>query len=81
MCFRRKIVVLEGFGDADLGGCVDLGKSATGYVFIRDTDIIWMSRLQNSVALSTIEAEYMALVEAAKELMWLKIFLSELGIQ
>ncbi|KAI3791043.1 hypothetical protein L2E82_04591 [Cichorium intybus] len=82
LCFRRKGVVLEGFADADLGGCVDSGKSTTGYVFtIGGTTISWMSRLQKSVAISTTEAEYMAIVEAAKELIWLKNFLSELGMQ
>ncbi|KAI3764834.1 hypothetical protein L2E82_14851 [Cichorium intybus] len=82
LCFRRKGVVLEGFTDADLGGCVDSGKSTTGYVFtIGGTAISWMSRLQKSVALSTTEAEYMAIAEAAKELIWLKNFLSELGMQ
>ncbi|KAI3767934.1 hypothetical protein L2E82_18363 [Cichorium intybus] len=82
LCFRRKGVVLEGFADADLGGCADSGKSTTGYVFtIGGTAISWMSRLQKSVALSTTEAEYMAIAEAAKELIWLKNFLSELGFQ
>ena len=40
-----------------------------------------MSRLQKSVALSTTEAEYMVIAEAAKELVWLKSFLAELGLQ
>ncbi|CAH9126150.1 unnamed protein product [Cuscuta epithymum] len=40
-----------------------------------------MSRLQKSVALSTTEAEYMAIAEAAKEMIWLKNFLSELGMK
>ena len=40
-----------------------------------------MSRLQKSVALSTIEAEYMAIIEARKDLISLKNFLSELGMQ
>ena len=38
-----------------------------------------MSRLQKSVALSTTEAEYMAISEAGKEMIWLKSFLEELG--
>ena len=40
-----------------------------------------MSRLQKSVALSTTEAEYMVIAEVAKELVWLKNFLAELGLQ
>ena len=38
-----------------------------------------MSRLQKSVALSTTEAEYMAISEASKEMIWLKNSLEELG--
>ncbi|GKC63544.1 retrovirus-related pol polyprotein from transposon TNT 1-94 [Tanacetum coccineum] len=60
----------------------DSGKSTTSYVFtIGGTTISWMSRLQKSVALSTTEAKYMAISKAAKELIWLKNFLLELGMQ
>ncbi|GKF33978.1 hypothetical protein Tco_0107178, partial [Tanacetum coccineum] len=37
-----------------------------------------MSRIQKCVAMSTTKAEYMAIVEAGKELVWLKNFLEEL---
>ncbi|GKE93370.1 hypothetical protein Tco_1574465 [Tanacetum coccineum] len=43
--------------------------------------VSWQSRLQKCVALSTIEAEYMAATEACKELLWLKRFLQELGFK
>jgi len=36
-------------------------------------------RLQKIVALSTMEAEYVAMTEAYKELIWLKNFMKELG--
>ena len=39
------------------------------------------SRLQKTVALSTTEAEYMAVVEAGKEVLWMKDFIGELGIR
>ena len=80
LCFRKKDVILEGFSDADLGGCLDTRKSTTGYIFtLGGTAVSWMSRLQKSVALSTTEAEYMAISEASKEMIWLKNFLEELG--
>ena len=41
----------------------------------------WQSRLQKCVALSTIEAEFIAIIEACKELLWLKKFLQELGLK
>ena len=39
----------------------------------------WVLRLQNVVALSMTEAEYVAVTEACKELIWLNEFLIELG--
>ena len=43
--------------------------------------VSWLSRLQKTVALSTMEAEYMATVEAGKEVLWMKDFIGELGIR
>ena len=39
----------------------------------------WVSRLQKINALSTIEVEYVASIEVAKEMIWLQFFLEELG--
>ena len=33
LCYNKKEVILEGFSDADLGGCLDTRKSTTGYIF------------------------------------------------
>ena len=43
--------------------------------------VSWQSRLQKTVALSTTEAKYMAAVEASKELIWMRNFLSELEMK
>ncbi|GJY69593.1 retrovirus-related pol polyprotein from transposon TNT 1-94, partial [Tanacetum coccineum] len=78
LCFSRKEVVLEGFSDSNYEGCLDSGKSTTGYVFtVGGTTVSWMSRIQKCVAMSTTEVEYMAIVEAGKELVWLNFFLEE----
>ena len=66
---------IEGFADADWGGCHDSRKSTTGYAFIAaGTCISWNSRKQPTVALSTTEAEYMACSSACQELKWLLNF-------
>ncbi|GKE33991.1 hypothetical protein Tco_1453313 [Tanacetum coccineum] len=81
LCFSIKDVVLEGFSYSDYRGCLDSGKSTTGYVFtLGGTAVSWMSRIQKCIAMSTIEAEYIAIAEAGKELVWLKNFLKELDI-
>ena len=69
----------EVFSDANWAGDEDTRKSTTGcIVMLNGSGIIWMSRRQVTVALSTMESEYMALAEAAKEIKWLRLFLSEL---
>jgi hypothetical protein len=50
-----------------------------GYVFtIAGGAISWSAKKQNLVALSTAEAEYIAMCEAVKESLWIKKFLTEL---
>ena len=47
---------------------VDTSRSTSGYVMTYvGGDVSWKSRLQKFVALSTMEAEYMAHVKAEKE--------------
>ncbi|GKC57814.1 retrovirus-related pol polyprotein from transposon TNT 1-94 [Tanacetum coccineum] len=65
LCFSIKDVVLEEFSYSDYKGCLDSGKSTTGYVFtLGGTAVSWMSRIQKCIAMSTIEAEYIAIAEA-----------------
>jgi hypothetical protein len=41
--------------------------------------VTWMSRKQTSITLSSTEAEYIALSEAARKIVWLWHLLGELG--
>ena len=61
---------------------VDTSRSTSGYVMTYvGGDVSWKSRLQKFVTLSTMEAEYMAVVEAGKEVIWMKDFIGELEIR
>ena len=55
-------------GHADFATDLDSRKSTTGWVFMYNGGAIsWRSHQQSNTALSTSEAEYMALSDAAKE--------------
>ena len=70
---------LEGYSDADWAGDINDRKSTSGYVFIMSGSAVsWRSKKQTSVALSTAEAEYIALSSATQEAMWLRQLLSDL---
>lgn len=43
--------------------------------------IYWRSLIQSTVVMSTTEAEYMAAAEVAKEALWLRGLVKELGVQ
>ena len=46
---------------------------------IGGTSVSWMSNLQNCVSLSSTESEYVTIVEARKEMIWLEYYLEQLG--
>uniref|UniRef100_A0A5B7BYT4 Reverse transcriptase Ty1/copia-type domain-containing protein n=1 Tax=Davidia involucrata TaxID=16924 RepID=A0A5B7BYT4_DAVIN len=70
-----------GYVDSDYAGDLDKRRSTTGYVFtLAGGPVSWRSTLQSTVALSTTEAEYMAVTEAFKEAIWLQGLIEDLGI-
>ena len=71
---------LVGYSDADWAGDVDTRKSTSGYAFMLGKAIVaWASKQQSVVALSTTEAEYIALASATKAAVWLRRLLQSLG--
>ncbi|KAH9300486.1 hypothetical protein KI387_012069 [Taxus chinensis] len=63
-----------------MAGDADNRRSTTGYVYtVGGIVVSWISQLQKLVALSTTEAEYVAAIEASKEMIWLQKLLEELG--
>ena len=68
-----------GFANAAYANHDDL-KSTSGYVFLASGGAItWKSKKQTTIALSSTEAEYIALSEAAREACWLRNLYEELG--
>jgi hypothetical protein len=72
---------LKGFVDSDFAGCEDSRRSTTGWVFtLAGGPISWNSQRQKTVATSTLDAEYVAGAEAAKEAIWIRNFINDLRI-
>ena len=60
---------LKGYCDSDWGGDINSRKSTSGFIFLYNNNLIsWNSSLQKTVALSSCEAEYMALKKLLKRL-------------
>jgi hypothetical protein len=65
-------IALEGFIDSDWGSNPEDRRSVIGYIFcINGSPVSWSSKRQKTIALSSIEAEYMAVTQAAKEAIWI----------
>ena len=72
---------LQGFADSDWAGDQGTRRSTTGVLFtLYGGPVSWRSKLQPTVALSSVEAEYMALSNAVSEGLWLRQLLADLDV-
>ncbi|GKF33946.1 hypothetical protein Tco_0107146, partial [Tanacetum coccineum] len=72
---------IECYCDAGFETDRDDTKSQTGYVFVLNGGIVdWKSSKQSTTAMSATESEYIAASEAAMEAVWIRKFISGLGI-
>jgi hypothetical protein len=79
--YRKGGGELLGFTDSDYGTDCTNGKSVTGMVFmLNGGPVCWKSKQQDTVATSTMEAELIAATVVAKEAMWLRKLMPELGV-
>lgn len=68
------------FCDADWAGDLEGRVSTTGFVLkLNGATIIWGSKKQITVTLSSAESEYLAAGSAAQEVLWARMLLTELG--
>lgn len=79
--YEKNSKQLEGYVDSDWAGCPEDRRSYTGFAFLLAKGVVtWEARKQRTVPLSSTEAEYMGLTEAAKGAAYLLRFLAELGL-
>jgi len=70
-----------GYVDSDYAGCKDSQKLTEGNVFIVAGGLVsWECKQQGTVALSTVEAEYMGFTHAVTQAIWLTKFFSKLEL-
>jgi hypothetical protein len=92
MCLRRTKKVLlvfggeeelhiKGYNDASFQTDVDDSKSQSGFVFcVKWGAVSWKSSKHDTIAYLMTEADYIIVSEAAKEAVWIRNFVSELGV-
>ncbi|XP_077221653.1 secreted RxLR effector protein 161-like [Tasmannia lanceolata] len=72
---------LEGYSDADFAGCRVDRKSTSGTCqFLGRPLVSWFSKKQNSVALSTTDAEYIADGSYCAQILWMKNTFLDYGL-
>jgi hypothetical protein len=71
---------LLGYSDADWAGCkIDRKSTSETYQFLGRSLVSWASKKQNSVALSTAEAEYIVAGHCCTQLVWMRQTLRDYG--
>ncbi|GJS28698.1 retrovirus-related pol polyprotein from transposon TNT 1-94 [Tanacetum coccineum] len=69
---------LTAFFDADHARCIDTRKSTYGGIqFLGDKLVSWMSKKQDCTAMSSAEAEYMALSASCAQVIWMRTQLKD----
>ncbi|GMF55954.1 unnamed protein product [Phytophthora fragariaefolia] len=72
---------LEAYSDADWAGNRDDRRSVSGMMLMMcGAPVVWRSTFQKTVALSSTEAEYMALSDCVKECIWMRRLLKDIGV-
>jgi len=80
-------LVFDGKQGINMVGYVDAGfanlegrRSVSGWIFLMAGGAVaWGARKQSTVAISNTEAEYIAILSALQELLWINTFMKELG--
>ena len=79
--YRKTGKGLQIYSDADWGGDRTDRKSFSGYIMLlADAPVSWSSKKQPITALSSTEAEYVAMCHVAKEVLWMNNLLKEICV-
>ncbi|GJW10382.1 retrovirus-related pol polyprotein from transposon TNT 1-94 [Tanacetum coccineum] len=74
-------IALTAFADADYAGCQDTRRSTSRSMqLLGDRLVSWSSKRQKSTAISSTEAEYIALSGCCAQVLWMRLQLSDYGL-
>ena len=72
---------LRSYSDSDWAGCIDTRQSTSGRVhMMQGAAVMWAVQRQRSIALSSAEAEMVALSEAARDVRYIRRLLASIGM-
>ena len=78
---RTEDLVVNGYSDSNIVGCVNSRKSIFSYIFmLADGVVSWKSAKQTLIATSTMEVEFVSCFLATSHGVWMKSFISRLKI-
>ncbi len=78
----NRSITLKGYCNVDWGGNQENRHSTTGFIFqICGGAVSWNSKKQPTIALSLTKAKYMSATQAAKEAVWLRQLLKDMGYE
>ncbi|GJW66786.1 putative reverse transcriptase domain-containing protein [Tanacetum coccineum] len=73
---------LTAYSDADHAGCQDTRRNTSGSAqFLGDKLVSWSSKKQKSTAISSTEAEYIALSGFCAQILWMRSYVTDYGFQ
>ncbi|GJV52924.1 retrovirus-related pol polyprotein from transposon TNT 1-94 [Tanacetum coccineum] len=77
---KATAMALTAYADADHAGCHDTRRSTSGSAqFLGDKLVNWSSKKQKSTAISTTEAEYIAMYGCCAQILWMRSQLTNYG--
>ncbi|GJU62888.1 retrovirus-related pol polyprotein from transposon TNT 1-94 [Tanacetum coccineum] len=78
---KDSCIPLTAFADADHAGCQDTRKSTSGSMQLLGERLVsWSSKKQKSTAISSTEAEYIALSGCCAQILWMRSQLTDYGL-
>ncbi|GKA93821.1 retrotransposon protein, putative, ty1-copia subclass, partial [Tanacetum coccineum] len=78
---KDSLIALTAFGDAGHAGCQDTRRSTSGSMqFVGDRLVSWSSKRQKSAAISSMEAEYIAMSGCCAQIIWMRSQLADYSL-